>query len=256
MQNRSSRRRLSLALQRSLKKGAQETEHALNERAMVKATNRLAYFTAALVFVAIVSAVVSFFQWQEMKSTGGQTDKLITANQTLADAAINNVKIARDSMIASERAWVGPINAKLKGDLKAGAPLDIVTQYQNTGKEPAVNFRSDVKIRVFSASEDDSGGAAQVIGLDTSACFDMEGTRESQVIFPTTGFADYESTKTLEAESIDETVISEAKHIVLTGCFAYRTQQSIHHTSFCFYFIPGKTDREHLGICEAGHRAD
>jgi hypothetical protein len=63
-------------------------EHALNERNMVRATQRLSYFTAALVIVAILSFVASLLQWDAIRSS----DKTTRESFALVQRAFITVK--------------------------------------------------------------------------------------------------------------------------------------------------------------------
>jgi hypothetical protein len=65
-----------------------------------------------------------------------------------ANAAIDAVKASREAMIASERAWVGPSNARSDGPPVAAKPLDVVVEYKNTGREPALNSVYDVQYKI------------------------------------------------------------------------------------------------------------
>jgi hypothetical protein len=123
----------------------------------------------ATVFIAILTLAVAFIgglqylifkaqlkvmadQLVEMKGTGTQTDTLIEANKSLAEAAgkqaqaaIDSAKTAQENMVASQRAWVGPRNAKSVPGPELGKKLNIIIEYQNTGREPALETIFDTE---------------------------------------------------------------------------------------------------------------
>ncbi len=100
-------------------------------------------------------------QLTEMKNASSQTGQLIEANAKLAQAATDqaaaaakqadatdkeatamgeNTQISHENMILAQRAWVGPSNAAFSAEPIVGKPIEIVVTYQNTGREPALNF--------------------------------------------------------------------------------------------------------------------
>jgi hypothetical protein len=86
-----------------------------------------------------------------MKSSGEQTSQLIEndgkfaiAAGKQADAAEKQAvamgeyaKMTRDSLIGSQRAWVGPRNVRTDNAPALHQSLDAVVEYQNTGRDPA-----------------------------------------------------------------------------------------------------------------------
>src|ERR1035441_1728141 len=109
------------------------------------------YLAAAVGIWAIVSAsydsadqhTVMQGQLDQMKSGSLQTNRIIEANSKLADAAgkqasaaeqqakamADAANISRESMIASERAWVGPRNAHSEAPPSLGNDLPIIIDY-------------------------------------------------------------------------------------------------------------------------------
>jgi hypothetical protein len=85
----------------------------LNAKATTVATVVIAV-ASLLSFAAALSQYVIFSrQLAEMHSSGTQTDKIIATYDVLAkaaskqaDAAIENAKVARDNLVAIQRAWV------------------------------------------------------------------------------------------------------------------------------------------------------
>jgi hypothetical protein len=106
----------------------ENAEHRANEASLAQSTRTIARFTTALVFVGILSALVSCLQWHEMSKSGTQADKLIESNKTLAAAAQDQAsaakiqagaaKTASETEISAERArfFVIPDGIKRAGD--------------------------------------------------------------------------------------------------------------------------------------------
>jgi hypothetical protein len=108
---------------------------------------------AATASVAIIQSQLTVMQGQlaEMKGTSTKTDKIIDANQKLAeatvrqaDAARSAAETARESMIATQRAWIGASNAKIEGSFAAGQEATIALEFHNTGREPASDSVTNV----------------------------------------------------------------------------------------------------------------
>jgi hypothetical protein len=95
-------------------------------------------------------------QRDEMHTASEQTEQLIKTNAKLAEiasqqasAAVKQAEatdkeasamgqsadVARDTMIAANRAWVGPRNASLEGAIAVGKELGVTIDYANTGRE-------------------------------------------------------------------------------------------------------------------------
>jgi hypothetical protein len=103
----------------------------------------------------IVIAVAAGFTWWEAHEGGGQTDRIIAADERIARGIENTVGQANKSFNASletartdQRAWVGVV--KLNSfNFKTGPnyfiPFDIV----NSGKTPALNVRTKATLKTL-----------------------------------------------------------------------------------------------------------
>lgn len=224
---------------------------------------------ATLVLV-LLTVIFTFLTWRtlsgqlvEMKSAGEQTQKLIDANAKLVEAsmqqavaATENAKIARENFVASERAWVGPRNAKINNAPVLDQDLKIIVEYGNTGREPAVETVYDTDI--FTAGDSDAQEALNRINGFIADCKIMWKPDRASVVYPSVGLsaANYTLTATMEKSKIDADVISGEKIIFLSGCFSYKTTESIHRSWFCYFFKAGKTDLNNWNICATGNGAD
>ena len=75
----------------------ENAEHRASEASLAKSTRTVATFTRALVFVGLLSAFISFFQWREMNNSSEQIERAIGATNRQAKA-----------MDVSNRAWISP----------------------------------------------------------------------------------------------------------------------------------------------------
>jgi len=200
-------------------------------------------------------------QLNEMKATESQTNEMIEANKKLAEAsgkqaqaAIDSAKTAQENMVASQRAWVGPRNAKSDIAPEIGKNLNIVVEYQNTGREPALETISDAE--AFAAP--DSPESMTRINDFIAQCKIQWIPTQKGVVFPAgPTSSSYELTKPLDTSFIDQDIIDGTKFIFIDGCFNYKSAGGIHRTSFCYYFSNAKkTKPTNWNICGIGNDAD
>jgi hypothetical protein len=205
-----------------------------------------------------------------MKSAAAQTDKLVGANASLAEAAgkqanaaqkqaqalADSATVAHDNMILAERAWVGPNNAAFSADPAVGKPIEITIAYQNTGRQPALNFIYDANSFSDLAMFDPKGTAQQATSVYMEACKAQMQWSGGSVIYPTTGFSTYNLNTKSNDDVVDQTITSGDKLIYVQGCFLYRTFDAPRHSYFCFFYKQGQTKIQNLNICPTGHYAD
>jgi hypothetical protein len=203
-------------------------------------------------------------QLDEMKGTSAQTDQMLETNRKLAEAAgtqaqaaINSAKTAQDNMVASQRAWIGPRNAKSVTGPELEKNLDVVVEYQNTGREPALETIFDAEVFVATKEEDDSGAVSSRINNFIGKCKVKWTPMKKGVVFPSGGTGSaYELTKTLDVSEIDQDVVDGSKSIIVDGCFVYKSAGGIRRSSFCYFFTGKKTKPTNWSICEVGNDAD
>lgn len=171
------------------------------------------------------------------------------------------VNDAKKSSITNLRAWLGPTNASMNSDLGKSQPIEIVVEYQNTGKEPATNFMHTIELsaipsKTFFPQIPDNGD--DIIGGGYGWVVSCDPSKQSAgpVVFPSSGVNSYRLNAILDKKLIDDSVISGDKVIVLQGCFAYKTTGKIHHSLFCYYYKSGVTKIANLDICPSGQYAD
>jgi hypothetical protein len=188
------------------------------------------------------------------------SDKAAAATARAADAAIRQSEIAakqaeisEKALTQAQRAWIGPTNASFTAEPKAGEPIDILISYQNTGREPALNFSYEVD--VFSITETSPEFGNRVNPFMTK-CLQKNFAAPGQVVYPSTGFNQYDLSSKTDKALVDAAVIAGDKVVVLQGCFVYLTGQIMRHSFFCFFYKNNFSKISNLNICPSGHSAD
>lgn len=229
--------------------------------------------SVATLFLVLLTVVFTYLTWvtlsgqlKEMKSAGEQTKQIIEANGKLAeaaskqaDAAAENAKTAHDSYVASQRAWVGPTNAKIDGDIAVGKPLSIVINYLNTGREPAINFVYTGDAFTSTPNEDSSGTTFAKINADFAGCRKAQLTGGGSVIFPSAGGltpSGQSLTITKPDSFVEQNVIDGINTVVADGCFLYKSIGIVRHSYFCYFYNAKQTKAAALNICQNGNGAD
>lgn len=212
-------------------------------KGITEVRDRIAYqalwtsrFSAFVSLVAVVlSAVVAFVAISSLKLNSITADQArlsaqsqVDANRKLADAAarqaeasIEGVRLSRDNLIAAQRAWVGPRNARSDAAPEAGKPVTVFLDYQNTGREPAIETAYDLD---FFVSSIDGEAVRQVdhrVAAFQSKCKLKWTPNQATVVFPSglTG-SSYTLNQTLAGDNIDQEVIDGAKALIFSGCGA------------------------------------
>jgi hypothetical protein len=163
-------------------------------------------------------------------------------------------------MVAAQRAWVGPFDAHLDGKLAVGGDIDVMVNYVNTGREPALSFNYTTDQFVATVKEGVSDEGTKRVGDNLQKCLATDpvaATAATQVVYPTlsgSGFGQLRAT--IHGLDVDGDVLSGTKTILVPGCFTYRTFGQIRHSAFCFFFQATKTKPEHLAYCGFGSYAD
>jgi hypothetical protein len=238
-----------------------------------------------LTLAFVIATTVGIF-WQasifngqliEMKNASSQTGQLIEANAKLAQAATDqataaakqaeatdkeatamgeNTNISHENMILAQRAWVGPSNAAFLTEPTVGKPLEIVINYQNSGREPALDFVYFGEPFPATTAEDNSGVAALKISQYLEACKAIRETRVGSVVYPSTGFSSYTLNAKTKDDFVDEAIAKGDKMIFFQGCFLYKTFDAPRHSYFCYFYKQGQSKSQNLNICAGGHYAD
>jgi hypothetical protein len=220
-------------------------------------------------------------QLTEMRSASVQTKQLIETNAKLAEIATQqaaaavkqaeatdkeanamtqNAQAAHDNMIASQRAWLGPLTATINS-VQKDKGFDGIIQYQNTGKEPAVDVFPSAIGKTYSLDEWNNGTAVQDIDSAANSCLAFtELPHGLGVAYPTVGFSTYQfhfdTSKGQTPISATDDMIAGQAVFKIQGCFIYRTVGGVHHSAFCYFYQANFTTLPNLNICTVGSTAD
>jgi hypothetical protein len=229
-----------------------------------------------LVFVILTTGGIFYqaylFRGQltEMQNSETQTGLLIENNAKLATAAgkqaeaaekqasamADSAKAARDNLIAAERAWVGPRNAKIEGAIEVGKPVEVTIEYANTGHEPAQNFFSAVDTFAVTDAEDKNGASLRKMSEYFEKCKNSRNMIVGQVVFPTSGFSTYNLSIKSDPSFITQELLDGEKILVVQGCFLYESFNAFRHTYFCYFYNSKRSKTSNLSICAIGDSAD
>ncbi len=198
----------------------------------------------ATLFLVFLTVLFTFLTWRtlsgqldEMKAASIQTQRIINANSVLVDAATKqaaaaaqSAETARASYLASQRAWIGPNNARISANPEVGKDLKIFVDYNNFGREPAVNAVFDTDVFTASDDEDRAGKVMGKAKAFVDQCIDMWKPTQGTVVYPSTGglgSTAYNLYKIADKSLIDSDVVGGKKSIFIDGCFVYSTAQSV-----------------------------
>lgn len=175
----------------------------------------------------------------------GQLSQMVESNKT-----------SRDAFTASSRAWISPMSAGFKETPKPRNPLQFGVQYGNPGHSPALDVRPIYKIRSVPASSFDDNSIKASIEAD-DVCHGVLEAPGADAIYPEQPNG-YRLDFTLkEPNFIDDPDIFDGKKVfILEMCFAYKTINSLRHTSFCYFYRSGTTLPNQWNVCNAGNHAD
>jgi hypothetical protein len=226
-----------------------------------------AVFNFLLVIVTAMQATVSYWQWGLTQDSLLLTQRAVEiaalqakaaqdANELTRANSKSSDEMAQQTLIANQRAWLGPNDAKLAEAPVAGKKLDVVITYHNTGKEPARNVAWDVERIVTTPEEEANGTLGVKITAFLAKCLLLKEREAGQVVYPSTGFGHATLRTIYPAEIIDEHIVNGKKWLVIQGCFVYRTFDKVRHSGFCFFYKGDMTKPEHLNVCLGGNYAD
>jgi phage pi2 protein 07 len=173
-----------------------------------------------------------------------------------AETAAKQADTAAQAIIGSQRAWVGPTNASFASEPAIGKEIEILVQYQNTGREPALNFVANALPYTASLAEDADGTVTRKLSQDMESCKAIKTWQGGSVAYPSTGFTSYNFNLKTKDDLVDEAITKGEKIIFLQGCFVYRTFDVPRHSYFCFFYKQGQTKIQNLNICPIAHYAD
>jgi hypothetical protein len=183
---------------------------------------------------------------------------LLLAAATLAIAIVtcSTDAITRKTLVAANRAWVGPYHAQIdKNPSQTTDVMNFIVNFRNTGLEPgikgSITFEFD--------SMDVTDPIARIRDAEEEharTCFAKMPVEQSTVFYPSGGSADYRTTERIDSKRINWDVIYGKKYITMHGCAIYETFHEFRHSAFCYWFRAGVTPIDELPICDRGNAAD
>lgn len=180
--------------------------------------------TVLLVFATIILAYIACLQWK----TAEKTDKtLMATNKTLSL-----------TLVAANRAWLAPRRVRVDGKLVEGSNLEYLIDYENVGKQPALD------VGIF--EDADSPGTVDIPsegaswysvfeGVANNSCNGKVPRKGDLVIYPGPGDRPY-SVRT--KYPVPKDVFERKKVLMLKGCMIYKTFDELRQSAFCFILAP------------------
>jgi hypothetical protein len=153
-------------------------------------------------------AVVTYFQWQEMRT------------QTME----------------ANRAWLAPSTAHFHDAPVVGKPVRVIFPYENVGRQPAIDMKVSIFYDVLELPK--SGHINDFPRVGEDFCRTNPPTIKSGVVFP--GAAKDENftySDTMEQKINWDASLEEEKNILrVRGCVSYLTFGRTHYSWFCRVF--------------------
>jgi hypothetical protein len=206
----------------------------------------------ATVLIAVLTGFYVHYsraQWRTMQDE-------IPLLKSSAQAAQSAADIAASALIASSRAWISPTGAGLDRPLKLHDIFEFFVQYSNPGKSPAMDVHPIYTITPIEAARFDDNSFNSIIE-STDICRGLEAVSGADVVYPEqpSGYSFHFRVK--DQNWVTQDMIDGKVAIVIRMCFAYKTMNALHHTSFCYFYRAGVTDDfRKLNVCTAGNHAD
>jgi len=215
-------------------------------------------------------AVAAKTQAEKMKSMSDAAENMVVQEQRIADNAMRAIdlttKQSKDALDATvnnfrrqQRAWIAPTNAYFTSEIAKGAPLSWEVQYRNTGKSPALDVHPIYTIQQVPGSKFEDNTFNEFIEADeaSNSCKRLEPKPGSDV-----AYSDQPDPYKLIFSNhltgwVKDDVPTGGTAIVLQMCFAYKTMDEVHRTSFCYFYRAGVSPaNKQMNICTAGNHAD
>jgi hypothetical protein len=155
-----------------------------------------------------------------------------------AKAAKDSAEVAKQTLIATNRAWVAVPFMGLASLLENGLPISINARLANVGKEPALGLIWSMKPRLVDYIPDTTGPKLESTNAPNIGCEDLHpDVRTGVVLWPETDthiWVPETFAQTPENKLIFDAVLARTKSLVIDGCVAYVTAGQSHKTWFRF----------------------
>jgi hypothetical protein len=140
----------------------------------------------------------------------------------------------KDTLVASNRAWLGPVDAVLDEQLQIGQPIKVSIIFENTGRAPALDVLNSPGEGVAEPISPQEAAQQQKTGPYRGTAKPVCGTPHSgyPAVFPA-------ANRPFEVDAPQafgaDIVIKGAGTFYVYGCAAYRTMDEVHTSQYCFW---------------------
>ena len=163
-----------------------------------------------------------------------------------------------DADIGANRAWVVPIGASYTAPTEKGAPFALAIKLANAGHSPATDHIIYYAIHAIRPWSVRGPGLMKYLAAH-NVCEGARASKDHEVIY-TSPAADATETVVLQRAADQQVykpfIEAGGWGLLLQACSAYRTFGAEHHTSICYFYIPGVTSASELTRCIGGQHAD
>jgi hypothetical protein len=201
-----------------------------------------------------------------LKSRGKVEHWLALGTWALALVALLALWDSKDALEKSQRAWLAPITMAFDPDRSpTSEKLSLRLLYQNTGREPALNWTHREKggAKLF---KDDFNDWDNIDFAENKTCDNLTPRATSPSVYPSPGgqwaesyYVDAVPDQNINAAALLAQVRSRERILWINGCFAYTTIDKPHFSAFCYYLYPDRVlsfDRWKFRECPSGHWAN
>jgi hypothetical protein len=229
---------------------AQNTQTTHEDRNQ-KINATLSGITIFFVFLTVIFTGLSWSAFRDqLHIFSEQLDEMKKAYKPIeaqSKAASEATKIASDTLVAANRAWISPIGMGFDGVVEIGKEVEIYVLYGNTGKEPARDINV-IAHDYFTKPPGSTEGWDNIIVQKNVMCTQ---------IYPSTPNTFRHSFR-IEKDWINADVQNIVLAWYVQGCFIYRTFNQIKESAFCFFLYPrqGRPMNQWIWrVCSGGNHA-
>lgn len=161
----------------------------------------------------------------------------------------------RNTLIASNRAWIGQLGMDTIGKVNDKNDLIVKVYYSNTGKSPAFNMNTSFLSGTVPIPGGSNVSRPTAVGPNRT-CEGLMPNRDGAAAFPDLGSHWMESV--IRRQDIDPSVLVNKGALYVQGCFVYETMNEIHRTWFCniAYIDEAYSAQSQTLDCKDGRGAD
>jgi hypothetical protein len=218
-----------------------ENRHKAEERKYWRRQNGISIFT---LISAVGAGLIAFGAFQETRK---QADEMVQSN-----------KISRNTLIASNRAWLNPTHFEFIKPIDADDGPVVSALLQNVGRFPALDNKSTMVLfgvplqapidgKPYDSTWDQMGKTIR------DACAMMASVPDGPSVFPSS----ISDTNMIAKPPLDKIKIDAGEHLLLImGCLAYSTFNEPHHTGFCRFASKARAGQWELLVCPVGNFAE